>query len=48
MRSKQRTEIKKVINELGRRAVELQAYRGSLIHQIRADPKYKVCRGRFM
>ncbi|KAJ3556697.1 hypothetical protein NM688_g1883 [Phlebia brevispora] len=41
MRSKQRVEIKKVINELGRRAVELQAYRGSLIQQIRSDPNYK-------
>ena len=42
MSSKQRSGIKKVIEDLGRHALEIQAYRGTLIHRIYADPGYKV------
>ncbi len=43
MRSPQRVDIKAIIDELGRQAVQLQEQRLALIDEIRADPSYDVC-----
>ncbi|KAI0779225.1 hypothetical protein BC629DRAFT_600036 [Irpex lacteus] len=40
MRSPQRVDIKAIIDELGRQAVQLQEQRLALIDEIRADPSY--------
>lgn len=42
MRSPQRIEIKRIIDDLGRQAVELQRHRLALIEEIHADPSYEV------
>ena len=42
MRSPHRVDIKAIIDELGRQAVQLQEQRLALIDEIRADPSYDV------
>lgn len=42
LRSPQRTEIKGIIDALGRQAIELQQQRGLLIRLIQADLNYTV------
>lgn len=42
MRSAQRSDIKNIIEEFRRQAIDLQLYRGTLIRQIQEHPSYQV------